>query len=189
MRVDHVVFSPDDARFLFLARYAIGFHTFNSALWTIGNGGINPFLVVNYNEGISHFEWIDEENLIVTLDMPDNFTDSRKIKRHIRIQDQNGAHRIICPKFLHVDGHPTMHPTGKAFATDTYPIKGWRYVYLIDYKTEEFYQLTAFQNPDNISGDWRCDPHPRWRSDGKKLAFDGIGPNGRQIFLIDVEWV
>ena len=32
----------------------------------------------------------------------------------------------------------------------------------------------------------RCDLHPRWRKDGKQLAFNSVHEGSRQVYLIDV---
>lgn len=32
----------------------------------------------------------------------------------------------------------------------------------------------------------RCDLHPRWRKDGRQLAFNSVHEGSRQIYVIDV---
>jgi len=186
MRVEHVVFSPSDNRFLMLARYALGFKTFNTSMWTIntdGSDGASPYLAVNYNEGLSHFEWMDETHLIVTIDVKDenNAKSIKPIKRHVRITDKIGSRELLAPSILKHDGHPTMHPSRKGFATDTYVIQGKRYLYYVDLETQNVTTIASFKNPPEITGNWRCDPHPRWNRTGTQLAFDGLGENGRQV--------
>jgi hypothetical protein len=47
--------------------------------------------------------------------------------------------------------------------------------------------LGHFHSPPEYTGEWRCDTHPRFSHDGKKVLIDSPhGGNGRQMYLIDV---
>lgn len=184
---NHLGFSPNDSRFFFLARFTNWFRSLVSSMWTIGVDGSDPFLAVDFkHEGqyskLSHFGWKDNETLIVTM----KFLRESK-HSHVLIKDKIGESRAIAPKELIRDGHPAFSPDRKCMATDTYLVKGNRYVYIVDLETEEVHTVASFPNPIRLYGRLRCDPHPRWNPDGSQLSFDGLGPNGRQIYLIDVK--
>jgi Tol biopolymer transport system component len=105
---------------------------------------------------------------------------------YYQIKDKIHQETILFPELLKTDGHPTLHPTGRYLATDTYIINGKRHVYIIDLKTGELHTVATFDNPKEINGDIRCDPHPRWNRDGTQLCYDGLNKNGeRQIFILD----
>jgi hypothetical protein len=71
-------------------------------------------------------------------------------------------------------------------ATDTYVIEGKRRVYVMERDTENVHEVATFDNPLEINGNIRCDPHPRWNRDGTQLSFDGLGEHGRQVYVVDV---
>ena len=183
---NHLGFSPDDSRFFFLARFTNWFRSLVSSMWTFGVDGSDPFLTVNFkHEGqyskLSHFGWKDNETLIVTMKYLEESKHS-----HVLIKDRDGESRVIAPKKLTWDGHPAFSPDRRYMATDTYLVKGKRYVYIVDLNTEEVHEVASFPNPLRLYGRLRCDPHPRWSPDGSQLSFDGLGKNGRQVFVIDI---
>ena len=48
------------------------------------------------------------------------------------------------------------------------------------------YPLGHFRSPPAYTGEWRCDTHPRFSPDGRKVVIDSPhGGNGRQMYLID----
>jgi Tol biopolymer transport system component len=106
---------------------------------------------------------------------------------HVLIKDQEGETRVIAPKKLTWDGHPVFSPDRRFLATDTYLVKGKRYLYLLDFQNDELHEVASFRNPIRLYGRLRCDPHPRWSPDGNQLSFDGLGKNGRQIYVIDLK--
>jgi len=76
----------------------------------------------------------------------------------------------------------------KLMATDTYIVDGKRYVYIMERDTEKVHEVHSFDNPAIYDREIRCDPHPRWSRDGKQLSFDGLGENGRQVYILDVKY-
>ena len=56
------------------------------------------------------------------------------------------------------------------------------------YKPTEDLLLTMgrFYADPNINGEFRCDLHPRWSRDGKRLCFDSIHEGSRQVYALDV---
>jgi len=44
-----------------------------------------------------------------------------------------------------------------------------------------FFVPEAYREPYS-----RCDLHPRWRPDGKMLAFNSVHEGSRQVYVIDV---
>jgi hypothetical protein len=184
---NHLVFSPNDRRFFFLARFTNWFRSLVSSMWTIGVDGSDPFLAVDFKyqghySKLSHFGWKDNETLIVTMKYLEETNHS-----HVLIKDRDGKSHALAPKKLTWDGHPVFSPDKRYLVTDTYLIKGKRYLYILDLKTEELHKVASFPNPLRLYGSLRCDPHPRWSPDGTQLSFDGLGSNGRQVYIIDVK--
>ena len=49
-------------------------------------------------------------------------------------------------------------------------------------------ELGAFHTPAGYDGEWRCDLHPRFSSDGQLVTIDSPhGGNGRQIYLLQIQ--
>jgi Tol biopolymer transport system component len=47
--------------------------------------------------------------------------------------------------------------------------------------------LGHFHSPPEYDGEFRCDTHPRFSPDGRKVVIDSPhGGNGRQMYLFDV---
>ena len=71
---------------------------------------------------------------------------------------------------------------------DTYPDKERNQnVYLYDIGTGQKRPLGAFNSPREYTGEWRCDTHPRFSPDGRKVVIDSPhGGNGRQMYLLDL---
>ncbi len=181
--IEHVAFNPGDTRIHFLARFTDLFKSLVTAMWTCNIDGTDRHLAVPYYLRISHFEWIDDEELIVTMSWPD-----KKHLNHVQLTDKAGqaSWRAIAVDKLVVDGHPHVSPDKRLMATDTYVINGRRRVYVMERDTEALHEVAAFDNPPEINGNIRCDPHPRWNRHGTQLCFDGLGEHGRQVYVVDV---
>jgi hypothetical protein len=184
MWIDHVGFNPSETRLFYLARFAPLFGLMTTSMWTCNRDGSDSYLMVSYGEGLSHFEWLNDSEIIVTKKLIDHTSHS-----HVVLKDKGGEPYIIAPEGLIHDGHPTLSPDGSMLATDCYPIQNQRYVFVVDMQTrpESVYEVACFENIPLKSNSLRCDPHPRWRRDSKQLSFDGFNSQGkRQVYLIDI---
>lgn len=56
--------------------------------------------------------------------------------------------------------------------------------------TGKRYPLGHFHSPKEYNGEWRCDLHPRFSPNGRKVAIDSAhGGDGRQLYLIDISGI
>ncbi|MBD3188413.1 hypothetical protein GF325_16390 [Candidatus Bathyarchaeota archaeon] len=184
---NHVSFNPSGSRLHFLARYPNIFGGLVTSMWTIDKNGMNPHLLVDFYHRLSHFEWVNDRRLIVTMDWPDP-----KHKSHVMMEDLDDAAEAgwtpVAPETLTKDGHPAVSPSKKLMATDTYIVDGRRYVYLVDLATHEVMEIHSFDNPAMYNKEVRCDPHCRWSPDGSLLCFDAlVDGSTRQILAVRVE--
>jgi hypothetical protein len=46
--------------------------------------------------------------------------------------------------------------------------------------------IGRFYSPPSLEGPLRCDLHPRWSRDGRRLSIDSAHTGERQIYSIDV---
>lgn len=70
---------------------------------------------------------------------------------------------------------------------DTYPDKErLQHPYLFQVASGKQASLGHFRSPPEYTGEWRCDTHPRFSPDGKKVVIDSPHGGGRQLYLIDI---
>ncbi|MHA1715304.1 MAG: hypothetical protein ACTSXP_06645, partial [Promethearchaeota archaeon] len=180
---NHVAFNPRDKRLHFLCRFQTIFRSLQTSMWTVDIDGSDTFLLIDFFKQLSHFEWINDKELIVTMNWP-----RKERKSHVRVVDKAGieAWHVIARDKLTWDGHPHVSPNGRLMATDCYPINNQRHVYVVELEKETIHEIASFYNPPEINGDVRCDPHPRWNHDGTVLSFDGLDGNMRQVFAVEI---
>jgi Tol biopolymer transport system component len=59
--------------------------------------------------------------------------------------------------------------------------------YLYNLATNMQHPLGHFYSAPEYTGEWRCDTHPRFSPDGRKVVIDSAhGGNGRQLYMIDI---
>ena len=86
------------------------------------------------------------------------------------------------------NGHCTYLPGNRWILNDTYPdSERNQNVYLYNVESGERRPLGHFHSPEDYRGEWRCDTHPRFSPDGRKVVIDSPhGGEGRQLHLIDI---
>ena len=71
--------------------------------------------------------------------------------------------------------------------TDTYPdAQSNRTLMLYEMATGRRIDIGVFFSPPQLAGELRCDLHPRWSRDGRKVSIDSAHTGERQIYEIDV---
>ena len=102
-------------------------------------------------------------------------------------EDKTDKVDAIGPDVMTVNGHCTYLLGNKYILNDTYPDKDRRQnPYLYEISTNRRIPLGAFYSPKEYVGEWRCDNHPRFSPDGRKVCIDSAHDGGRQMYLIDV---
>ncbi|MFA6816673.1 MAG: hypothetical protein WCS73_10305 [Lentisphaeria bacterium] len=82
--------------------------------------------------------------------------------------------------------HMVFSPDGTKLLADSYPVNGKQQLDLIDVATGKMEQLGVFahQQPKGTVAEVRCDLHPRWSHDGKKITVDSIHSGKRAVYLL-----
>ena len=138
--------------------------------------------VIPYGKGVSHWDWKNDREIVATCNFSGNG------RSHIIFTDGEKNHREI--PGLDWDGHCSFDSSGRFMVTDnkkdTENIEN--YVWLYDSQTGKTTKLASFDMVDKrfLSGDTRCDLHPRWSNDGKMICVDAVDPKTktRQIFVV-----
>jgi hypothetical protein len=127
----------------------------------------------------SHFAWRDPRHLLVwgRRGGHDNF---------YLIDDLTGEASPVAPDVLTEDGHCTYSPGRRWILGDTYPDGDRkRALYVYDTLTGRRLSCGEFHSPPELSGELRCDLHPRWNRDGRQICFDSAHEGTRQIYVSD----
>jgi len=152
---NHIQWSPDGTRFLFLNR-GDGVST---RMFTADADGSDLRLV---NLRSSHYTWRDPNTILVWVGnyllVPDNDSVSSEVAWHA----PNGSQSYLPGSNL------------EWIVTDTYPLGKDRsqHLYLFHVPTNRIVPLGHFPSPPEYGGEWRCDTHPRVSRDGTKVVFE-----------------
>ncbi len=191
---NHLLFSPDGQRFLFLHRWReqptdvsraqLLKSGFSTRMFTANRDGSDLHVVDPYGK-TSHFVWRDSKSIFAWAWHPSN-----KDRFYI-YEDRSDKVEAIGPEVMTQNGHNTYLPAtdNQWVLNDTYPDKGReQHPYLYHVSTGKRFPLGHFLSPEAYQGEWRCDNHPSASRDGKRVVFDSPhGGNGRQVYLIDVD--
>lgn len=180
---NHLLVAPGGRRLIFLHRWrAPGDRRYLTRMFTIAPDGSDPYVLDPYGY-TSHFIWRDASTVLAWAWHPSHGA---------AFYLYSDGTRKVTPVGLGVmtrNGHCTYLPGNRWVLNDTYPDRERReqHVYLYEIGTGRKVPLGDFHSPPHYRGEWRCDTHPRFSPDGKKVCIDSPhGGNGRQLYLIDI---
>ena len=181
---NHLLYNTDGSRFIFLHRWRgakEGKTGFSTRMFTANREGKDLYILDPHGQ-TSHFIWRDQRHVLAWAWHP-----SLKSKFYL-YQDKTEQVEAVGPEVMTVNGHCTYLPGGRFILNDTYPDKERNQnVYLYEIATGKRIPLGSFHSPKEYAGEWRCDTHPRYSPDGRKIVIDSPhGGNGRQLYLIDL---
>ncbi len=179
--VNHLLFNTDGSRLIFLHRWRFPNSGFRTRMLTIAPDG-SDMRVIDANGTTSHFIWKNADQILAW---------SRQQNRggfYVFQDDVNPAPKIVGADVMTRDGHCTYVPDTEWIINDTYPDRERNQtVYLYHPARDEKLVLGKFHSPQEYSGEWRCDTHPRVSRDGKSIVIDSPHTGeGRQMHLIDI---
>lgn len=166
--INHVQWSPDGRRFLFLSRT----EHMETCMFTVAADGSDPRPVA---ADASHYVWRDPENILIWIDGYRLFRDDGS-RRGERVLDMP-------------NGHQTYLPDSAWLLTDTYPLGPRRLqtIYLAHLPSGRCRPLGAFASPEAFQREWRCDTHPRFDPTATRVCFDSVhAGNARQMYLMEL---
>ncbi|MCA9098674.1 MAG: hypothetical protein KDA36_09815, partial [Planctomycetaceae bacterium] len=177
-----LLFNTDGSRFVFLHRWETSTGGRETRMVTANPDG-SDLRVIDANGLTSHFIWRDSQHILSFSNQPSDG------KRFYLLKDSEPGEIVVIGKdAMTQDGHCTFLPGNKWILNDTYPDKNRNQnPYLFNVETAHVVPLGHFNSPKEYTGEWRCDSHPRFSPDGKKVCIDSpAGPAGRQLHLIDI---
>ena len=182
---NHLLHSPNGDRFIFLHRWrgpkqGAGFGT---RMFTANGSGKDLFVLDPYG-GTSHFIWRDPQHVLAWAKHPSHG------EKFYLYRDKTEHVDVVGKDVMTLNGHCTYLPGNNWILNDTYPQKDVQSLYLYEVATARRVPLGGFASAPPYRGEFRCDLHPRFSPDGKKVAIDSAhGGNGRQIYLVDLSGV
>lgn len=186
---NHLLFNTDGSRFIFLHRWKSAEKKdvggFTTLMYTSDLSG-SDIRLIDSTGYTSHFIWRDPIHITAWTRQPSFgsgfyvFTDGKPEETYILDQEK-----------MPVNGHNTYLPGKEWILNDTYPDKDrFQHVYLYNLLTGVRIPLGDFYLPSEYKGEWRCDTHPRYSPDGKKICIDcPVGESGRQMVLLDISGI
>ena len=182
---NHLLTSPDGERFEFLHRW--GFPNWRGAtrMLTAAKDG-SDIRILDPSGKTSHFIWRDPNSILAW-----SWHASHGSGFYLFEDKTGGTVEIVGKDVMARNGHCTYLPGGEWILNDTYPDKNRNQnPYLYHVATGKVVALGHFRLPTEYKGEWRCDSHPRYSPDGRKVVIDSPHTGeGRQLHLIDISGI
>lgn len=175
-KVNHIMLSPDNSRFMILHRWFCDKKKY-TRLITANIDGSNMYNLSD--EGmVSHCCWKDNNSILAFAHKKNGGNG------YYLMKDKTQEYERLW-SFINFDGHPSYSPDGSCVLTDTYP-NGKRIQTLRIMSDDASYVIGKVFAPFKYDNDTRCDLHPRWSRDGKKICFDACFEGCRGLYEIDI---
>ena len=180
---NHILFSREGGKIFWLAR---AIPNRNTTAFTINRDGNNLQRCFPDGWGGSHFDWLNEEELMITCQY------KAKSYGHILFSLGHDNYQRLGNGLLDYDGHGTFSPDENWMVTDTYPGKGLneQKLYLMDMKTEAVLPMGRYIHHSEFRDngkDAQCDLHPRWSPNGDMIGFNSVTTGQRQAYIIKLK--
>lgn len=178
-KFNHVMISPDGTKMMFMHRWFLIDGRRYDTLYVSNVDGSDVKIVAD-DDMVSHCFWYDESYIFAYLrdkDMGDKYY----------MIDMDGKKELVGKGMIDIfgDGHPHVH--GSKIIFDTYPDKArMKSLYMYDYKTKELEKLGEFLESFEFYGETRCDLHPRFSFDGKRMFFDSVHDGKRGLYVMEL---
>lgn len=182
-KVNHLMLSPNGKRFMVLYRWFVGQRKY-TRLITCNVDGTDMY-VLSDDDMVSHCYWKNDDE-IIAFERKKEFGPGFYL-----MKDKTQEWTHIWPQ-LSNDGHPSYCPTDNSLVVfDTYPSRSRIQEVKLgrDNDTEggSVKTIAKVFSPFKYDNDTRCDLHPRWSRDGKKICFDSVFEGHRGLYVVKVD--
>ena len=131
---------------------------------------------------ISHYCWRNNDEILITM------KEDKKKYFYIIYNTKTKKIKSLNSE-LNKDGHPMFNPKNKdLFVSDTYPnLFGFQKLFIFSLSKNKVVWKRFIYSPYKFSGILRCDLHPRWSNDGKKIFIDFVENANRNIGIFETQ--
>jgi Tol biopolymer transport system component len=177
--ISHTSFSPSDRRLgFFHCRMRRGQRMSVLMVLDLTDGS-----VCRLTPGLwaSHYCWCDDETVFV-------FDADEHGRRCYRFRSFDGVdEQRIDRADMIGDGHPQASPDGHWIILDTYPDRFMQQALMLyDRRQDRVHGLMRMSIPYRFRHEDRCDFHPRWDRQGRRICIDSAHEGVRSLYGIDV---
>jgi len=183
--LNHIQVSPGGRRLAFFHIWRTGETSWQVRLYTVRLDGSDLGCLLDTGK-VSHYDWLDDARLLVWAREPGGGD------RFLLCDTETGERRVFGEGVLTEDGHCTFSPDRRWVLNDTYPDRyDLRTLMLVRWPDGRRTDIARLHSPKSRWwGEIRCDLHPRWSRDGRRVCVDSVHDGTRQMYLVDVErWV
>jgi len=187
---NHLLFSPDGSRFIFLNRWRIDFSVTNpdtplgTRMLTATPDGKDIRMVDNSGY-TSHFIWRDPSHVLAWTKLP-----SHGDRFYLFKDDGSCKGEVIGKDVMTRNGHCSYLPGNEWILNDTYPDENrLQHVFLYHVSTGKKIPIAnVYLSPKyKFDSELRVDTHPRFSPDGRSVVIDSPHDGyGRQLYLFDI---
>lgn len=185
---NHLLFSPDGTRFIALHRWRYPNGSRLTRLITAQPDG-EDIRVIIPNGYASHFIWRDPRHILAQSRI---WLGNSNWGDFLFEDAEGGTVEEIGHGVLDGSGHLSYLPGDEWILNDTYPQGPQRLQtpHLYHVASGRRVDLGHFHLPEQYTGEWRIDTHPRFSPDSRYVCIDAPhGNEGRQLHLIDISGI
>lgn len=175
-KVNHLMISPNGKRFMVLHRW-FNNHRKYSRLVTCNMDGTEMYNLSD-DDMVSHCCWKNENEILAFENKHGSGPG------YYLMKDKTRGCKYLW-KELCVDGHPSYSPDGRLVVTDNYPDRK-RIASVRIMRDNQIEVVARVFAPFRYDNDTRCDLHPRWSRDGKKICFDAAFEGHRGLYVVEI---
>jgi len=179
-KFNHIMISPDGKKVMFMHRWFTADNRRYDTLIVCNVDGTDLQVVAD-DDMVSHCYWYDDETVFAYL------RDKELGDNYYMVNILSKEKRVIGDGIINIfgDGHPSVH--GSKILFDTYPDKSrMKKLFLYDTQEEKLTNLGEFLESFDFYAETRCDLHPRFSMDGKKVFFDSVHEGKRGLYMMDI---
>jgi len=181
-KVNHLMLSPNGKRFMVLYRWFNGQRKYTRLITCNVDG--SDMYVLSDDDMVSHCYWKNDEEIIAFENKLEEGTG------YYLMRDKTMEYYRLWPQISN-DGHPSYSPLHDGRVVfDSYPdkrrVQELKIARDCDIEGREIKVVGKVFSPFKYDNDTRCDLHPRWSPDGKKICFDGTFEGHRGLYIVNL---
>ncbi|MFI3096998.1 hypothetical protein [Streptococcus suis] len=181
-KVNHIMISPDNKRFMFLHRWFKGDRKYTRLLTCDVDG--SDMYNLSDDDMVSHCFWRDNRS-ILAFENKKGFGTG-----YFLMQDKTSMFEQYWNE-IDFDGHPSYSPNRDKIVFDSYPdkkrISSIRISDAYNKSSSNLEVIAQVFSPFRYDNEFRCDLHPRWNRKGNVICFDSVFEGKRGLYIVKVE--